>query len=77
MTFSSKPPSDSIIIPGGSDKPIKSPCTSICTLGEGDICTGCFRSGEEIRDWGTYSNDTRRQVLSLAHEREKKVNPFL
>ena len=60
-----------------SDKPVKSPCISICVLGDGDICTGCFRSGDEIRDWGTYSNEQRLAVLALGRERERKVNPFL
>lgn len=75
MTSPAKPSATSSL--NHEEKPIKSPCISICTLGEGDICTGCFRSGEEIRSWGTYSNESRKQVLSLAHEREKKVNPFL
>ncbi len=59
------------------EAPIKSPCISVCALDDNDICTGCFRSGDEIRDWGSYSNPQRREVLSLIHEREKKVNPFL
>jgi len=72
MTTSSTEHSGSV-----SDSPVKSPCISICALGEDDVCTGCFRSGDEIRQWGRYSNDERKQVLVLAHEREKKVNPFL
>lgn len=59
------------------ETPVKSPCISICALDSEGVCTGCFRSGEEIRRWGSYSNDERRGVLTLAHNREKKVNPFL
>ena len=59
------------------EKPIASPCVSVCALNEDDICIGCFRSGEEIRDWTVFSNEQRRHVLARALEREKKVNPFL
>jgi predicted Fe-S protein YdhL (DUF1289 family) len=60
-----------------SEAPITSPCISICALDGDNICTGCFRSGDEIREWGSYNNAQRREVLALSHEREKKVNPFL
>ena len=29
----------------------ESPCISVCLLDENDICTGCFRSADEITDW--------------------------
>ena len=60
-----------------SESPLPSPCISICALDGDNICTGCFRSGDEIRGWGSYTNTQRREVLALSHEREKKVNPFL
>jgi len=60
-----------------TEAPIKSPCISVCALDGESMCTGCFRTGEEIREWGNASNDERRAILSLCHEREKKVNPFL
>ncbi len=60
-----------------SETPIKSPCISVCALDGEGMCTGCFRTGDEIREWGNASNDERRSVLELCHEREKKVNPFL
>ena len=74
MPISSTVPS---ISDSASDKPVKSPCISVCALDESDVCTGCFRTGDEIREWGNYSNSERKQVLVVAHEREKKVNPFL
>jgi uncharacterized protein len=57
--------------------PVKSPCISVCALDVEGMCTGCFRTGDEIRLWGAYNNEERLGVLKLAHEREKKVNPFL
>jgi len=59
------------------EKPIKSPCISICALDDNDICTGCYRSGDEITRWGLCNNKERREILVYAYEREKKVNPFM
>lgn len=59
------------------EPPIKSPCISICALDNEGMCTGCFRTGDEIRMWGSYTNTERREVLVHVHAREKKVNPFL
>lgn len=59
------------------EQPVKSPCISVCALDSEGMCTGCFRTGDEIRLWGGYTNTQRLEVLNLAYEREKKVNPFL
>lgn len=59
------------------EKPMKSPCVSICLLNDDDVCVGCYRTGEEITEWGAYSNDERREVLVRSHERGKALNPFL
>jgi len=60
-----------------AEKPIKSPCVSICVLNDDDICTGCYRSGDEISHWGKFNNDQKRQVHQCMQERAKKMNPFL
>jgi predicted Fe-S protein YdhL (DUF1289 family) len=44
---------------------------NICALDEEDICTGCQRTVEEITRWGRMTNDERRVVLGLCHERAK------
>lgn len=59
------------------EKPIKSPCVSVCVLNDDDICVGCFRSGNEISHWGSYDNGERREVLLRCHERAKLLNPFM
>jgi len=51
------------------DKPVASPCVSICALDEDDICTGCQRSVDEIRRWSCMNNAERRDVLLRCHER--------
>jgi len=63
--------------PQPTEKPVKSPCVSICALNDDDVCVGCWRTGDEISRWGTYSNDQRRAVLKLSFERAKAENPFL
>lgn len=51
------------------DRPVASPCVSICALDEQDICTGCQRTVAEISRWGRMDNLERRDVLRLCHER--------
>ncbi|OUS05830.1 hypothetical protein A9Q90_06225 [Gammaproteobacteria bacterium 54_18_T64] len=57
--------------------PVVSPCVSICALDGDEICTGCHRSGEEIRQWILLDNTERRAVLNKARERSKVGNPFV
>ncbi|NKQ10387.1 DUF1289 domain-containing protein [Pseudomonas sp. SST3] len=53
------------------NKPVASPCVSICALDEEDLCTGCQRSLDEIRRWSRMDNQERRQVLLRCHERAR------
>tara|TARA_B100001750_G_scaffold213941_1_gene196774 strand:+ start:562 stop:753 length:192 start_codon:yes stop_codon:yes gene_type:complete len=54
------------------EKPVASPCVSVCALDEDDICTGCQRSIDEISRWGRMGNPERRQVLLRCHERARQ-----
>jgi predicted Fe-S protein YdhL (DUF1289 family) len=51
------------------ERPVVSPCVSICALDEDDICTGCQRTVDEITRWSRMDNAERRVVLGLCHER--------
>lgn len=51
---------------------ISSPCVSICALDEDDICVGCYRSGSEITNWSTMSDEEKGKVMELVVEREQK-----
>ncbi|MBV4533133.1 DUF1289 domain-containing protein [Pseudomonas sp. SWRI107] len=51
------------------ERPVASPCVSVCALDEQDICTGCQRTVDEITRWGSMDNQQRRAVLTLCHER--------
>jgi predicted Fe-S protein YdhL (DUF1289 family) len=53
------------------ERPVASPCISVCALDEQDICTGCQRTAAEITRWGRMDNAERREVLSHCHERAK------
>lgn len=53
------------------EKPVASPCISVCALDEDDICTGCQRSAGEITRWSRMDNTERREVLMRCHERAK------
>lgn len=58
------------------DKPVRSPCVSVCVLNKQDICVGCYRSGNEISHWGKMDNQEKRQILKKMDERAKTMNPF-
>ncbi|MCV6625615.1 MAG: DUF1289 domain-containing protein [Cellvibrionaceae bacterium] len=59
------------------EAPLPSPCVSICVLNDDDICTGCYRSGEEIGLWGTMDNEQKLEVFAQMKVRARKMNPFL
>ena len=43
---------------------IESPCINICVIHpEARICTGCYRSGEEIASWSRLSAQARREIM--------------
>jgi predicted Fe-S protein YdhL (DUF1289 family) len=58
------------------EKPVASPCVSICALDENDLCTGCQRSIDEITRWGRMTNDERRDVLRSTQERAQAAGLF-
>jgi len=63
--------------PLAAEKPVPSPCISVCVLNMEDVCTGCFRNTDEITLWTSYNNEERRACKARALAREKVVNPFL
>ena len=54
-----------------TDVEVKSPCINICELGSDNICTGCFRSLEEIGAWSYAGHEERSQIISNANQRQK------
>jgi predicted Fe-S protein YdhL (DUF1289 family) len=43
---------------------IKSPCTGNCKVDSTNSCTGCFRTLDEIRNWGKMSDTERELVIA-------------
>ncbi|HBD11410.1 MAG TPA: DUF1289 domain-containing protein [Porticoccaceae bacterium] len=56
---------------------MSSPCVSVCLLNSEDICCGCYRNADEIRQWTLLCDSERRAVLQRASQRARKGNPFL
>jgi len=54
-----------------AERPVRSPCVSVCALDENDICIACHRSGHEISQWGALSNDEKRAVMQKVIRREQ------
>ena len=49
---------------------IESPCVRVCVVHpEARICTGCYRSIDEITRWSKMSTDARREVIEALPDR--------
>jgi predicted Fe-S protein YdhL (DUF1289 family) len=53
-----------------TDRSSQSPCVRNCCLDDDDTCLGCFRSLEEIKEWGTV--DRHRRCIILQNARRRK-----
>lgn len=49
----------------------ESPCISICSLDQSDVCEGCYRTGNEIVDWFTADDERKREILEASTQRRK------
>jgi predicted Fe-S protein YdhL (DUF1289 family) len=59
------------------ERPVRSPCVSICALDDADICIGCQRSASEISRWGRMENAERRAVLRACEERARAAGNWV
>lgn len=52
---------------------IASPCINICRMdAQTGLCSGCFRTIDEITTWSRCSEARRREILaSITHRREE------
>lgn len=58
------------------DDSVPSPCVSVCQLDDAtDLCLGCRRSVDEIRDWPIMSADEKRATLARIEERRARGIP--
>jgi len=50
---------------------VASPCVRHCCLNDNDVCLGCFRTLDEIKDWQSKSDSEKIAVLALCQKRQK------
>ncbi len=50
---------------------VQSPCVDNCCLNDEDICMGCFRTLQEILDWGEVDSQARREILRQVEVRRR------
>ncbi|WP_028863479.1 DUF1289 domain-containing protein [Psychromonas aquimarina] len=50
---------------------ITSPCIRNCCLDQSDICMGCFRSLQEIKEWGQASDIRKQEINVLCLQRKE------
>ncbi len=54
-----------------STRHVQSPCVRNCCLDEDLTCLGCYRSIEEIKEWGMVGDERRLIILQNARRREE------
>jgi hypothetical protein len=53
---------------------IESPCVKICVVHpEARICTGCYRTIDEITTWGRMSREERREIMATLPARRETL----
>jgi uncharacterized protein len=53
---------------------LESPCTDVCKFDRKvDICAGCFRTTDEVRQWRKLTDHKRRRILAERPCREAKL----
>jgi len=57
-------------IMGTIDRATQSPCVRNCCLDDEGTCLGCFRSLDEIKEWGV--TDTQRRLVILRNAEQRR-----
>ena len=42
-----------------------SPCVGVCQYNEEELCSGCFRTAEEISNWAMMSKEDILKVIEI------------
>ncbi|MBX2883269.1 MAG: DUF1289 domain-containing protein [Granulosicoccus sp.] len=51
------------------DSTVPSPCIAVCQYNENNLCAGCLRTPDEIRDWIIMSREEKLAVLASIETR--------
>ena len=61
---------------GTTAENVPSPCVSVCRMDTGSsLCVGCFRTIDEIRDWGRSDNAAKQVMWTRISERLRQTHP--
>ncbi|WP_025674166.1 DUF1289 domain-containing protein [Salinivibrio socompensis] len=52
---------------------VPSPCKGICQVNNKGYCKGCFRSRDERFYWYEFTNEQKRNVVRLCHQRYLRI----
>ena len=52
---------------------INSPCVGVCQYNNEEVCSGCFRTVEEISQWTKISEEEREKIMSQLDDRIEKL----
>lgn len=53
----------------------QSPCVRVCLMHPTErICTGCFRTLEEIAGWSAMTADARREIIAALPARAERLS---
>jgi len=56
------------------DRTVPSPCVGLCTLNsKTELCDGCYRSMDEIREWIIMPREEKLEALALIAQRKVKL----
>ncbi|MGX9415743.1 DUF1289 domain-containing protein [Vibrio sp. RC27] len=47
----------------GNNTSLITPCTSRCKIDNNNVCTGCYRTSQEITDWINKSDDEKINIV--------------
>ena len=59
-----------------NNKEPKSPCINVCRYNSNNLCSGCFRTVEEISLWGSLNNKEKQKVLDNVSKRKAEVMDY-
>ncbi len=53
---------------------VASPCISVCKIPpDSELCQGCWRTRDEIKNWKNTSDPERLELLKLLHQRREEA----
>ncbi|MFZ5631130.1 MAG: DUF1289 domain-containing protein [Spirochaetota bacterium] len=56
---------------------IASPCTALCSMDDkSELCTGCYRTLDEIMHWSQFSGEKKHAVNKAAADRRAAAQPI-